>query len=189
MSMIFACFPVVVSTITIQSTPRAYGHVTVSKAWHKSNGEQRHELNLDAGTLDRPIEDVTATLLHEMVHLYHLQTGVQDCSRGGTYHNKKFKATAEACDLRIEYDPRIGWSITFPTEVLIDFIITQGWEDIRMAAWTVISLAGRDAGRAQERPSRPSPRKRAALASISVHIAKCQYVRLARSTSCAAIAY
>lgn len=24
--------------ITIQSTPRAYGHVTVSKAWHKSNG-------------------------------------------------------------------------------------------------------------------------------------------------------
>lgn len=40
--------------------------------------EQRHELNLDAGTLDRPIEDVTATLLHEMVHLYHLQTGVQD---------------------------------------------------------------------------------------------------------------
>ena len=25
----------------------------------------------------------------------------------------KFKATAEACDLRIEYDPRIGWSITF----------------------------------------------------------------------------
>ena len=62
--------------ITIQSTPRAYGHVTVSKAWHKSNGDQRHELNLDAGTLDRPIEDVTATLLHEMVHLYHLQTNI-----------------------------------------------------------------------------------------------------------------
>lgn len=35
--------------ITIQSTPRAYGHITVSKAWHKSNGDQRHELNLDAG--------------------------------------------------------------------------------------------------------------------------------------------
>ena len=32
--------------ITIQSTPRAYGHVTVSKAWHKSNGDQRHELTL-----------------------------------------------------------------------------------------------------------------------------------------------
>ena len=118
--------------ITIQSTPRAYGHVTISKAWRKSNGDRQHELNLDAGTLDRPIEDVTATLLHEMVHLYHLQTGVQDCSRGGTYHNKCFKVTAEACDLRIEYDPRIGWSVTSPTEKLLDFIVAQGWEDIHM---------------------------------------------------------
>lgn len=25
--------------ITIQSTPKAYGHVTVSKTWHKNNGE------------------------------------------------------------------------------------------------------------------------------------------------------
>lgn len=31
--------------ITIQSTPRAYGHVTVSKIW-KRKGEQRHELNI-----------------------------------------------------------------------------------------------------------------------------------------------
>lgn len=30
--------------ITIQSTPRAYGHVTVSKVWHKANGEQCREL-------------------------------------------------------------------------------------------------------------------------------------------------
>ena len=59
--------------ITIQSTPRAYGHVTISKAWRKSNGDRRHELNLDAGTLDRPIEEVVATLLHEMVHLANLQ--------------------------------------------------------------------------------------------------------------------
>ena len=41
--------------ITIQSTPRSYGHVTIAKAWHKANGEQRHELNIGAGTLDRPI--------------------------------------------------------------------------------------------------------------------------------------
>ena len=134
--------------ITIQSMPRAYGHVTISKAWRKSNGDRQHELNLDAGTLDRPIEDVTATLLHEMVHLYHLQTGVQDCSRGGTYHNKCFKVTAEACDLRIEYDPRIGWSVTSPTEKLLDFIVAQGWEDIHM---------GRTDGSAARAPGRGSP--------------------------------
>ena len=43
--------------ITIQSTPRAYGHVTVSKIW-KRKGEQRHELNIGAETLQRPIEEV-----------------------------------------------------------------------------------------------------------------------------------
>ena len=119
--------------ITIQSTPRAYGHVTVSKAWHKANGDERHELNIAAGTLDRPIEEIVSTLLHEMVHLMNLQNGVQDCSRGGTYHNRKFKAAAEACDLHIDYDERIGWSVTSPTEALIDFIIEEGWEDICMS--------------------------------------------------------
>ena len=92
--------------ITIQSTPRAYGHVTVAKAWQRADGGARHELNIGAGTLDRPIENVTATVLHEMVHLYNIQTGVQDTSRGGTYHNKRFREAAEARDLHISYDKR-----------------------------------------------------------------------------------
>ena len=118
--------------ITIQSTPRAYGHVTVSKSWHRADGEQRHEINIGAGTIDRPVECVVATLLHEMVHLYNLQIGVQDCSRNGTYHNKKFRDAATARDLIITHDPRIGWSITEPSEALIDFIISQGWDDVKM---------------------------------------------------------
>lgn len=134
--------------ITIQSTPRAYGHVTVSKAWHKANGDERHELNIAAGTLDRPIEEIVSTLLHEMVHLMNLQNGVQDCSRGGTYHNRKFKAAAEACDLHIDYDERIGWSVTSPTEALIDFIIEEGWEDICMS---------REDGCISRTPGRGSP--------------------------------
>lgn len=134
--------------ITIQATPRAYGHVTISKTWHKSNGDYRHELNVDAGTLDRPIEEVVATLLHEMVHLLHLQMGIQDCSRGGTYHNRRFKAAAEACDLQIDYDPRVGWSVTSPTEALIEFIIAEGWDDIRV---------GRTDGNAARAPGRGSP--------------------------------
>ena len=134
--------------ITIQSTPRAYGHITVAKAWRKGNGDLRHELNIAAGTLDRPIEEIVATVLHEMVHLANLQAGVRDCSRSGTYHNKRFKTTAEACDLRIEYDPRIGWSVTSPTEALIDFIISNGWEDMRMS---------REDGCISRTPGRGSP--------------------------------
>ena len=117
--------------ITVQSTPRAYGHITVGKSWRKGQ-EHRHELNIGAGTLDRPIESIVSTLLHEMVHLWNLQTGVKDCSRGGTYHNKRFKQAAEERDLIISYDGTIGWSITEPSDRLLEFIIEQGWCDIQM---------------------------------------------------------
>ena len=49
--------------ITIQSTPKAYGHVTVAKSWQRGEST-RHELNIGAGTLDRPIENVVATFVH-----------------------------------------------------------------------------------------------------------------------------
>ena len=119
--------------ITIQSTPRAYGHVTVAKAWTRADGESRHELNIGAGTLDRPIENVVATVMHEMIHLYHLQNGIKDCSRNGTYHNKTFRDAAQARDLEISYDKRIGWSVTEPTDALVEFVIEQGWEDVHMS--------------------------------------------------------
>lgn len=118
--------------ITIQSTPRAYAHVTVGKVWHRLDGREQREVNIGAGTLDRPIENVVASLLHELVHVQNMQLGIKDCSRGNVYHNKRFRDAAERCDLKISYDPRIGWSITEPTEALIDFIVSQGWEDIHM---------------------------------------------------------
>ena len=43
-----------------------------------------YEINICAEHLARPFEQVAETLLHEMVHLYNLQIGVQDTSRGGT---------------------------------------------------------------------------------------------------------
>ena len=54
--------------ITIMSTPRAYGHVSVYEVW-LSEEKGRRELNIGAGTLNRPIENVVATMLHEMVHI------------------------------------------------------------------------------------------------------------------------
>lgn len=135
--------------ITIQSTPRAYGHVTIGKSWRRGQ-ESRHELNLGAGSLGRPIEEVTATLLHECVHLWNIREGIQDCSRGGQYHNKRFRDAAEARDLKISFDKRIGWSITEPTPALCDFIIEQGWTDIDMARveWGFTPRGGPGAGSA-----------------------------------------
>ena len=103
--------------ITIQSTPRAYGHVTVAKAWQRADGGARHELNIGAGTLDRPIENVTATVLHEMVHLFNLQAGIQDTSRGGTYHNKRFREAAE-----VSYNRFIKALLLNDVEAMNEFI-------------------------------------------------------------------
>lgn len=90
--------------ITIQSTPKAYAHVTVAKAWQRGDTTRR-ELNIGAGTLDRSIFEVVASELHECVHIYNLQNGIQDCSRGGTYHNKKFVTAHRKNVLRTPLPP------------------------------------------------------------------------------------
>ena len=117
-------------TITIQSTPRAYGHFSLRPdTWISANGCS-HEINIGAGTLSRPIEDVCATLLHEMVHYFCFLHHIKDCSRGGTYHNIRFKQIAEAHGLCIDRDPKYGWTITHPSDSLLDFILENSLTDI-----------------------------------------------------------
>lgn len=117
-------------TITIQSTPRAYGHFSLqSDTWVSKRGAT-HEINIGAGTLARPIEDVAATLLHEMVHYYNYENGVKDCSRGNTYHNKRFKESAESHGLIVDYSQKYGWAHTSPSDKLLDFILQNGLTDI-----------------------------------------------------------
>ena len=147
--------------ITIQSTPRAYGHVTVAKTW-KRKDDWRHELNLGAETLSRPIENVVATMMHEMVHLYNIAHNVQDCSRGGAYHNKRFKEEAERRELVIGHHPTYGWTLTEPGEALIDYIIGQGWGEIyinRGHEWTPPASSGSKAGNSGARDGQEPPKK------------------------------
>lgn len=120
--------------ITVQGTPRAYGHCTCSRTWKNANrGQEQYEINIAAGTLNRPIENVVATMLHEMVHLYNLTHDIQDTSRGNAYHNKRFKAKAEEVGLVIDFDARIGWSVTSPSPELVEYVAAQGWEDIPLS--------------------------------------------------------
>ena len=118
--------------ITIQSTPKAYGHYTLYDAWSVDGDKGMREINIGAGTLARPIENVVATLLHEMVHYYNDLNGVKDCSRGNTYHNHKFKELAEACDLLVEHHSTYGWSITSPSDALLEFCIDNDLREIRL---------------------------------------------------------
>ncbi|MFV0517428.1 MAG: hypothetical protein ACK5MV_08525 [Aminipila sp.] len=122
--------------ITIQSSPRAYGHYVPVEIWNEENNEESagyHEINLGAETLNRKIGNVIATLVHEMVHHYCNLKGIKDTSRGGVYHNKRFKEQAEMRGLVLDYNPCIGFSITHPSLMLMDLINMEGWENVSLA--------------------------------------------------------
>lgn len=101
--------------ITVQSTPKVYGHCSAKKIW-KSENDGQYEINIGAEFLNRPSANTAATMCHEMVHLYCLVNEIQDTCQKGRYHNKTFKAEAEARDLEIGYDRTVGFSHTNPTE-------------------------------------------------------------------------
>lgn len=117
-----------VIAVSPDTTKGAYGWCTSWRAWstqkqkklsemkpeeiEAAKNEGYYEINLCAEHLARPFENVAETLLHEMVHLYNLQIGVQDTSRSGTYHNKKYKDAAEKHGLNVEKDAKYGWTKT-----------------------------------------------------------------------------
>lgn len=143
--------------ISLQSTVSAYGHVSISKIWTNGN-EAKRELNLSADYLNRPIENVVATLIHEGCHLYAMQNNIKDTSNQGIYHNKRFKALAEERGLHIERHPRYGWTITEPTEETIDFCIRHELEDIqicRNSFGTLAPISGNKNGNGAEAPKKP----------------------------------
>lgn len=119
--------------ITVQSSPKAHGHYTNWDAW-KENDQGYREINIGAETLNRPIEDVMATLVHEMVHHYCALNGIKDTSRKGTYHNKKFLWYGENTKaIVLSYDSRIGYSPTKPSARLVAFIQAQGWQGVDLS--------------------------------------------------------
>jgi hypothetical protein len=105
--------PVVQITIQKNSTRSlAYGWFTVGKVWSDMDGNKRHEINVTPEFLDRSINEIVGTMLHEMVHLYCSVNNIQDTSRGCTYHNKKFKEIGESHGIALQCDAKYGWTIT-----------------------------------------------------------------------------
>lgn len=111
--------------ITVIPTPRAYAHYTTANVWDTANGGKR-EINIASGTLDRPLEDVIASLMHEMVHMWNdMILNVQDTSRGGQWHNRLFAIEAEKHGLTVEKSPKYGYAVTTYDEKLLDWIIAH----------------------------------------------------------------
>ena len=134
-------------TITIQSTVGAYGHVTTSKVWKTESGKASYELNIGADYLNRPIENIVATLIHEACHLYAMQNGIKDTSNKGVYHNKRFKALAEERGLTIERHDKYGWTITTPSEETINFCINNDLQEVLITRNTGFTFTGVGTGK------------------------------------------
>jgi hypothetical protein len=87
-----------------------FGHHAPGR-WNVA-GEQRAEIMISGEGLRRGAHAVLATMLHEAAHALAAARGIQDTSRQGRYHNRKFKAHAEELGITVEHDQRTGWSIT-----------------------------------------------------------------------------
>jgi len=135
---------------TVIPTPRAYAHFVPFPIWDV-NGEGKTEINLASGTLDRSLEDIMASLLHECIHLYCFAViKEQDTSNKNLYHNKVFKREAEAHGLNVAKHDRYGWTITSPGDKLLELILAHDeLQEIKMCRYdpaTIIVPTGKATG-------------------------------------------
>ena len=119
-----------VPIITVQSKPGTYGHCSVAKVWQRKDGST-YELNIAAEVLNYPIEETLDTMIHEMVHLYCREKGIKEVSRGGKYHNGKFKEEAEKRGLECYKCGSYGWN-TRPSDKLVEYALEKGWSEIQI---------------------------------------------------------
>lgn len=111
--------------ITVIPTPKAYAHYVPYDIWETKENCKR-EINIASGTLNRPLEEVTASLLHEMVHMYNdTVLNIQDTSRNGTYHNKAFATACREHGLICVRTEKYGWSHTEADDSLIEWLLNH----------------------------------------------------------------
>jgi hypothetical protein len=61
---------------------------------------------------------VFATLLHESAHALATVRDIKDCSRGGQYHNAKYRDLAIELGLDVMFEKEHGWMLTAMTPAL-----------------------------------------------------------------------
>lgn len=111
---------------------KAYGWAYTKKMWDTSNG-MKYSIVIATEFL-RDHENVLRTLVHEMCHIYAMENGLKDTSRGGYYHNNTFKEIAEKAHL-ICTKERQGWATRNEDEelkkvfkeIMGDAFITFNW--------------------------------------------------------------
>ena len=138
-----------VPIVTVQSKPGTYGHCTTSKVWQRKD-TGAYELNIAAEVLNFPIEETLDTMIHEMCHLYCRENGIKEVSRGGKYHNKRFKAEAERRGLICVPCGAYGWNTTPEgNDRLIQYALDKGFSEITLGRSTLLPMRTGAAGTPQ----------------------------------------
>lgn len=129
--------------ITVTPSPKCYGYYVPANIW-RAKGIGKREINISSGTLNRPIEDIFETLLHEMVHMFNdTVLNIQDTSRNGHYHNKYFKRTAETHGLNCSPTKLYGYASTELTEDSLEYVILHDeYREIEMNRADVHAAVG-----------------------------------------------
>lgn len=117
------------------------GHFAASR-WHVG-ADQRAEVLVGGEGLARGPVAVLGTLLHEAAHGLAQSREVRDTSRGGRYHNRRFKQLAEELGLTIAETPPIGWSgTTVPEATAAEYADVLEELERALGLWRVAEQVG-----------------------------------------------
>lgn len=124
------------------------GHFAASR-WHVGEA-QRAEVLVGGEGLARGPVAVLGTLLHEAAHGLAQTREMRDTSRGGRYHNRRFRQLAEELGLTIAETPPIGWSgTTVPETTAAEYAGVLADLERALGLWRVPEQVGEGRSRAR----------------------------------------
>ncbi len=113
--------PEVPDVVIILGTGVANGRLVKLGHWSTgrwtADGHTRGEVLLAGEGLRQPPADVFEVLLHEAAHGLNAARKIKDASRGGRYHNHRFKTAAKELGLTVATMPPYGYADTALTYV------------------------------------------------------------------------
>lgn len=127
--------------IQTKTKKNTLGTCSVNPIWEKKDNkkDKRYEITLSGNHLNRTIEEIVCTLLHEMVHLYCSLNNIQETSNNHVYHNKRFKEEGEKHGLIIEKGQTVGWSYSTLNDKTKEYVKTLKIDNKAFDYWRNVS--------------------------------------------------
>ena len=98
--------------------------------WSTREGTMCHEISFSAEWLHRPVDQIIATVVHEVTHLWCHSMDVKDVSKGGR-HNRRFQEHAEIMGLVCAPpETSVGYGITHAGPELLEKIEKEFVPDV-----------------------------------------------------------